>query len=284
MLNRLFPFLMLLLALVSCGRRTGHDARPVVTASIVPLASFVEAIAGERFAVTPLVPPGAGPETYEPSPRQMVELNASRILFRIGTLGLERTRLEKMAETAPDLLVVDASRGITPLAAGQCAGQAADGSDQHTWTSPANAKIMGRNICKALCRVDSAHAPAYERRLARFEAHADSIDAAIRQRLQSVTHRTFLIAHPALGYFARDYGLRQLSVEADGKEPSPERLAALVEQCRAEGVRVVFVQKEHPGRAARRIAAELGLPVVEIDPLSSRWGAELIRIADALAR
>ena len=277
-MNRILPLLLLLLLPLAGCRHDGADGsgRPVLTTTIVPLGSFVGAIAGPRFDVAVLVPPGAGPETYEATTRQLVDLSHSSALFRIGTLGLEQTRVEKMAEAAPRLLMVDVARGIAPAADA--------GHDPHLWTSPANVRHMARTIHATLCRIDPEGKEGYDSRLVAFCLHADSVDAAIRRRLQGVAARTFLAAHPALGSFAAEYGLRQLCVEQDGKEPSPERIARLIAQCKAEGVRVVFVQKQHPARAARHIARETGARIVEIDPLSSRWGDELLRIADALAR
>ena len=277
-MNRILPLLLLLLLPLAGCRRDGADGsgRPVLTTTIVPLGSFVGAIAGPRFDVAVLVPPGAGPETYEATTRQLVDLSHSSALFRIGTLGLEQTRVEKMAEAAPRLLMVDVARGIAPAADA--------GHDPHLWTSPANVRHMARAIHATLCRIDPEGKAGYDRRLRAFERHADSVDTAIRRRLQGVEARTFLAAHPALGSFAAEYGLRQLCVEQDGKEPSPEGIARLIRQCKAEGVRVVFVQKQHPARAARHIARETGARIVEIDPLSSHWGDELLRIADALAQ
>lgn len=285
-----FPLFIALLSLFSCQSGGEGEARPQLTASIAPLSAVVQAIAGDSFAVSTLVPPGSGPETYEPTPRQMVALGASGAFFRIGTLGFERTRLEKIAESAPDVLLVNVSEGIVLLPdthghSREAAAEAAsDGGDQHVWTSPLNLKVMARNVCRALCRLDEAGASAYEQRLQRFENRADSVDAAVRQLLSGIRSRTFLIYHPALGYFARDYGLRQLSVEHDGKEPSAERIDQLIRQCREEQVRVVFIQKEHTGRAARRIAEETGARIVEIDPLSPDWAGEMLHVAKALAQ
>lgn len=277
-MNKLLPLLlMLLLPLAGCRHTSdANSERPMLTVTITPLGAIVGAIAGERFGISVLVPPGAGPETYSATPRQLIEMNRSKALFRIGTLGLEHTRVKNMAEAAPDLPMTDVAQGIRPTAD--------TGNDPHVWTSPANIKHMARIVHATLCRIDPEAKEYYDHRLARFEHHADSIDTTIRRRLQNVTARTFLIAHPTLGSFADAYGLRQLCVEQDGKEPSPERIARLVEQCRAEDVRVVFVQKEHPSRAARRIARETGARVVEINPLSDRWEDELLHIADALTR
>ena len=159
-------------------------------------------------------------------------------------------------------------KGVNLLAA-QHSENSSNSADPHVWMSTSNARILASNICNALCEADSANAEIYKDNLKRFDARVDSIDAAIRTELKDVSHRSFLIYHPALGYFARDYGLRQLAVEQDGKEPS-------------ENVRVVFIEKEYSGKSARRIAEHLGAKVSIINPLGYDWPTELSIISKAL--
>jgi len=268
-------FLLTVLWTTGC-RRTPTDTRPRLTVSIEPLRFFVEAVAGDRFGVTVLVPAGSSPETYDPTPQQMVELGRSRAYFRVGTLGFERTRLEKIRENMPEVLLVNTSEGIALL-------PATGGDDPHTWTSPANARVMARNIRDALCRMDSAGTDYYTRRLQRLEQRIDSVDRLLRTRLHPLRHRTFVIHHPALGYLARDYGLRQLAVEQDGKEPSAARLRQLIAAAQTDSVQTVFVQREHAGRATRQLAAHLGVQVVEINPLAYDWVDHMVNIARALS-
>lgn len=257
------------------------DTRPRIAVSIEPLRYFTEQIAGDRYKITTLMPTGGSPETYEPTPHQMVELSQSQLFFAVGTLGFEQTQLGKMAETAPELKIVPLMKGVNLLAAHH-GGNTSNSADPHVWMSTNNARILASNICDALCEADSANAKTYTDNLKRFDASVDSIDAVIRAELKDVSHRTFLIYHPALGYFARDYGLRQLAVEQDGKESSAARMQQLITTCKAENVRVVFIEKEYSGKSARRIAEQLGAKVSIINPLGYDWPAELSTISKAL--
>ena len=108
-------------------------------------------------------------------------------------------------------------------------------------------------------------------------------DADVRTSLENADS-TFLIYHPALSYFARDYGLKQISIEEGGKEPSPAQLKALIETCRKENAHTIFVQQEFDQRNAQLIADELGVNVVSINPLSYNWAEEMLRVAQALKR
>ena len=275
---KLLILLLLPFLLVSCGKRRAEE-KPALTVSVEPLRYVVEAVAGDRYTVHTLMPGGASPETYEPTPRQMVELGSGRLLFVCGTLGFERTRLKEMDEASPEVETVALSRGVEPLPA---AGGVGEGDDPHIWMSPRNLAVMAANVCDALCRADSTHAGEYRARLTAFGRRMEHEDSVLAARLKPLRHRVFLIHHPALGHFARCYGLRQCAVEQDGREPSASRLRQLEAECRAAGVRRVLVSREHSGRAARQLAKRLGAKVVEINPLAYDIPAEMERIAQAL--
>lgn len=279
-LFRFTPVLLVALVLTACASTNAGD-NSVVTVSIAPLRYVVQHIAGNRLAVNVLTPDGASPETYQPTPRQLAELSESRLYVRIGTLGFERTQLKKLVANAPHLTCVEASQGLRLIADGH--SDHADGGDPHTWTSPANMRVIAGNVARALATIDSVNAGAYADGLRRIEAHLDSLDEQLRGILAAVPSRAFLVYHPALAYFAEAYGLRQFSVEHDGKDPSADHLAQLIDTCRREKVGVVFVQREHSGQAARTIAHEIGARVVEINLLSEDYDAELLRIAQALS-
>lgn len=288
-ISQLLLCCLLPLTLASCGEALTGGQR--LTVSIEPLRYFVENVAGDKFVVTTLVPTGASPETYELTPQQVVEVSDSRAYFTVGTLGLEKTRLQKLTENAPELVTVNVSDSIPLMTTDEtnCTDEHhghlhSDGVDLHTWTSTTSARAIVKRICHALIELDSANAAFYAHRSDSLLAHIDSIDVQIRATLRNLQHRTFLIYHPALGYFARDYGLQQMSVETDGKEPSAERMQQLIHRAQSENVKVVFIQTEHSGRAARRIAEAIGGRVVNISPLDYQWDAQMLHIAKSLVQ
>jgi hypothetical protein len=263
------------------------DTRPVLTVSIEPLRYFVQAIGGDNFQINTLVPAGASPETYELTPQQVVQASDSKAYFSIGTLGFEQTRLQKLVDNAPNLMVVNCSDSITLLQNDhhhEHKTHATDGIDLHTWMSTTSGKQIAHNVLRALCQVDSANASLYQHRHDSLVHHIDSLDSKIRKTLRPLTHRTFMIYHPALGYYARDYGLQQVSVEQDGREPSAERMQQLILQAQREKVKVVFIQEEQAGRAAKRIAESAKTKIISIAPLSAEWDKQMIHIAQTLAQ
>lgn len=270
-----------LLCLLSC-RHQQQDNRPIVTVSIEPLRYVVEAVAGDKYQVKTLMPQGASPETYEPTPRQMVALGESQFVFRMGSLGFEQTQLPRMMNSLPNVSLVDAAQGIPLIESSHHHEGESESGDPHVWLSPQNLIVMANNVANTLSQYDKSNAAYYRQRTQRFEQQMKALDQELSQSLQGLKCRTFLIYHPALGYLAHQYGLQQLAVEHDGKEPSAAYMQQLISQCKKESVRVVFISKEHNGRSAERIAHELGAHVVTINPLDYDVPRQLKKIVDEL--
>jgi zinc transport system substrate-binding protein len=254
--------------------------------SILPQRVLVERVAGQRAVVTVLVGPGQSPATYEPTPRQIARLAEARVYFRIG-VPFEAAWLDRIRAASPGLQIVDTAesiprRDVDPTVAG--AASAKGGlRDPHVWTDPRLAKVMAGSIRDALSRLDPAHAEEYARNASAFSADLDALDARIRRLLAPARGGAFLVFHPSWGYFADAYGLRQIPVESEGKEPGPRTLAAVVERARALGIRVVFVQEQFSRRTAEAIAKEIGGRVVAVDPLAEDYLANLWKVAEAFA-
>lgn len=276
-----FGLLLALLTLSACKPKT-NDHRPVLTVSIEPLRYFVEQIAGNRFRVETLVPAGASPETYEPTPSQMVDLSNSHAYFCVGTLGFENTLLSRLTQSNPALPLVKLNKGVSLLS--DTHHHDAGGTDPHIWMSTVNAAIMAQTVYEALCRLDGPSRNYYTQRFTQLKRHIAALDDTLRHELAQADQRTFIIYHPSLGYFARDFGFRQLPVEVDGKEATAEHLMELTRTARANRVKVVFIQKEFSGKTARELARQTGLRTLQINPLSYHWTDEMQSVARALTQ
>lgn len=291
--------LFTILTLISCrqGSRQKQqaDTPPVITVTIEPLRNWTEAIAGNRFQVVSMVPKGSSPETYDPTPRQLADLTHSCAYLSTGYLGFEQTWHERLKQNAPHLTFFELSQGIdliyshshTPHT--QHPGNYEEeeshtpGVEPHLWMSVANARIIVRNICTSLCSLAPSHQAEFRHRTDSLCRQLDKLDSYLRSFLSaSDADSTFLIYHPALSYFARDYGLRQISIEADGKEPSAAQLKSVIDQCKREMVSVIFVQPEFDQRNAKLIAKEIAAIIVSINPLDYHWEQEMRNIAEHL--
>ena len=277
-------YILTLFILSACGNTTQKSEKPILTVTLEPLRYFTEAIAGDNYEVVSMVPKGSSPESYDPTPQQLVNLSKSQAYLRIGYIGFEQAWMKKLEANCPNMKVYDTSKGIDLIRdKGHWHGDHfhEGGVEPHVWNSTQNALIIADNIYQALCELDSTHQEDYQKRLDVLKQTIRQTDANVRTLVENADS-TFLIYHPALSYFARDYGLKQVSIEEGGKEPSPAQLKALIETCRNENVHTIFVQQEFDQRNAQLIANELGVNIVSINPLSYDWVKEMIRIAEAL--
>ena len=277
-------YILTLFICCACGHTPQQSEKPVITVTLEPLRYFTEAIAGDCFEVVSMVPKGSSPESYDPTPQQLVNLSKSQAYLRIGYIGFEQAWMKKLEANYPTMKVYDTSKGVDLIRAeGHWHGDHyhEGGVEPHIWNSTQNASVIADNIYAALCEMDADHQPEYKQRLDSLKQVIARTDADVRTLLANADS-TFLIYHPALSYFARDYGLHQISIEEGGKEPSPATLKTLIETCRREGAQVIFVQQEFDQRNAQLIADELGIEIVPINPLSHDWAEEMIRVASAL--
>lgn len=242
--------------------------------SILPQAGVVRRIGGRHVRVEVLVGPGQSHHSYEPTPRQIAGLAEARVYFRIG-VPLERALADRIAASFKNLRVVDTTEGMT-FREGACSGdhdhdhdaQEHGGRDPHVWLSPKLVAIEARNVTKALCEIDPAHAAEYQDNLTAFEAELASLDQRLAKLLLPFRGREFFVFHPAFGYFGDAYGLRQAAVEEDGKEPTGRQLTALIDRARRAGARSIFVQPQFPTSGAKAVAAAIGAEVVYLDPMA----------------
>ena len=277
-------YILTLFICCACGHTPQQSEKPVITVTLEPLRYFTEAIAGDCFEVVSMVPKGSSPESYDPTPQQLVNLSKSQAYLRIGYIGFEQAWMKKLEANYPTMKVYDTSKGVDLIRAeGHWHGDHyhEGGVEPHIWNSTQNASVIADNIYAALCEMDADHQPEYKQRLDSLKQVIARTDADVRTLLANADS-TFLIYHPALSYFARDYGLHQISIEEGGKEPSPATLKTLIETCRREGAQVIFVQQEFDQRNAQLIADELGIEIIPINPLSHDWAEEMLRVANAL--
>ncbi len=289
---RICAFFFAWLLLAGCVEKSGNEHQLSVT--IEPQRFFVEKIAGDKFAVHCVVPSGQSPETYDPTPREMMQIAGSRAYFRIGPIGFEQAWMEKIQANNPDLLIFDLSEGMSLLhdthaeeeegeAHHHPDGHHHEAGDPHIWNSIEGARIIARNCLQALIRLDGENTSYYQENYDRLTAEIDRTEKELHGLLDGLSLRTFIIYHPALTYFADEFGLTQLAIEMDGKEPSPAQLKQLVETARKHETQVVFIQQEFDRKNAELIARETGCKLITINPLNYRWDEEMIRIAKALA-
>jgi zinc transport system substrate-binding protein len=252
-----------------CAERPEVDARPLVMVSVLPQKYFVERIAGDRVRVEVMIPPGASPGFYEPTIGQLKALSAASLYVEVGhpSFPFEKAWLGRLLTERADLAVTNASAGISHAE-----------PDPHLWVSPRHALEMTRAIAAALEGLLPEHEAELDENLRRFESEVRDLDAKLHALLDEHRGGRFFVFHPAWGYFAREYGLVQVAIEREGKEPDPREVATLIREAREAGVRVIFVQPQFDPASAELIAREISASVEVLDPLAPDWSANLYRV------
>jgi zinc transport system substrate-binding protein len=275
--------LVFILNLACSPQKTSE--KEILTVSILPQKYFVEKITGGQFEVQVLVPPGANHENYSLLPSQMKSLSRSLAWFRIGKLSFEEAWQAKIKQSNPNLKIVDTSASADWIAGTE--EQHGDhvhlhGIDPHIWMGPDEVLKIAEHTAQALSVLFPDKKELFAENLASFKKEIETLDGEIRDKLAGLSNRKFLIFHPALSYFARQYDLEQISLEVEGKEPSPKHMAQIITQAREEGIKVVFIQKEFDQENARQLASEIEGKVVQIDPMNEDWAGQLREIADKI--
>ena len=275
--------LAILLVSALCAAKARSDEKPLeVFVSILPQQFFVESIGGRLVDAHVMVKAGQEPHTFEPMPRDVVELEKSKLYFEIK-IPFEGPLLERIKAGHPNLIIVDTTKGIAGsdrAAHSKHEGEGAPGEyDPHIWLSPPLIKIQMRNIAEALQKADWAHADEYKANLETFLKKLDSTDERVKKMLAPFKGRSFFVFHPAFGRFAEAYGLKQVAVEVEGKTPAPKQLQEMIRKARADKAKVIFIEPQFDPRSARAVAEAIGGQVVPLDDLAKDVLGNLVNIA-----
>lgn len=285
-----------------------------VFVSIQPQAEFVEQVGGKHVNVNVLVQPGESPATYSPTTRQMIKLSRADVFFRIG-VPFEKALMPKIEKKFPKLKIVDLRdtlqlrRMITHHHHSHHKDKAAHyknhdhdehkthghndhethdhaqerrvgGLDPHTWLDPDNVIKMLEVIARTLGEINAKHADVFQQNAKTFQQQLKTLDTKLAQTLEPLKGHKLFVFHPAYGYFADAYGLQQMAVEIEGKDPSARQLTRLIDKAKQENVKVIFVQPQFSQKSARVIASKLNAAVVPLDPLAKDYIANMEKIAE----
>ena len=266
-MKRLIYTIIAAMCIVSCSVAP-ESRKPSIAVTLEPYRFAVEAIAGDDWEVISIVPKGSSPETFDLTPAQMIRFSKCNAYFSVGGLGFEEAWCKRIADAIPSLTIIDTSEDIERI-----------DSDPHLWTSPDNMAVITTNICKAMCRIDSANCDAYIQRLQRTLQMINETDSLIDNAIDG---GSFVIFHPSLTYFAKAYGLEQIVIEEHGKEPSVAHVKEVIDMARSHKACKVLIQSEFDKSHAAAIAKEIDGDVVQINPLSYDWQQEMLQIAEKL--
>lgn len=294
-----------LLALAGCSGRT-ESSGPVV--SVEPQRVLLQEIVGDCHTVSTLLSNGANPESFEPTVRTRMAVDAAPVFFATGLLPFENSLRQSLSDK---VTVVDCSEGIEKIygthghehyhGEGEDADHGAHGdadhgddhdghghadleADPHIWVSVRNARVIARSMLQAMQKLEPENAGYYAKNFERLDARLDSLDKAYSAAFAALpaSQRAFAVWHPSLSYFARDYGLEQIAVGFENKEKSPRHIAGVVEQAKAHGVRVLFYQAETDSRQASTLNDAMGTQMVTLNLMDAGWLDALDKVKQAM--
>lgn len=268
------------------GCQGGGGRKPLLIVTIPPQKYFLEQIVGDKMEVRSLLSQSANPENYEPSLSHMIDLDRAAAYFTIGNIGFESAILPGLKENNPDLPVIGTVDGLDMITGthDHCGhgGHKHNTPDPHTWSSVKNARVIAANMAAAVGKIDPRNKDYYHSRFLAFDSRLDSMDRAISKRLSPLRGRSFLIWHPSLSYFARDYGLEQIAVGQEGKESSAIELGAKIEKAVARSAYLFFYQSDFDSRQAVAFNKHINARTVEINPMNVNWEEEINLIVNSL--
>jgi len=278
--------------------------------SILPQKYFLEQIAGDKVNIGVMVSPGASPATYEPKPKQMTDLSKTDVYFSIG-VPFEMAWLPKFSSINKSMYISNTGKGIEKREMAKHSHHEEEGEehhehdheaehhehdhdghdhdhdhgikDPHIWLEPTLVAKQAENMTATLCRMDKTNCSFYEANRDKFVKETERLDSEIKKIFADKQGMHFMVFHPSWGYFAERYGLHQIAVETEGKEPKPSELGQFIKTAKEENLKAIFVQPQFSKKAAELIAKETGAQVTTANPLALNWGENLIYVANLIA-
>jgi zinc transport system substrate-binding protein len=269
MLNKLIITILFFLMIVTVAN-AASEIKTVV--SILPLKYLVQRIGGDHVKVSSLVGQGQNPELYEPQPKQVAVLSNATIYYQIG-LPFEQSWIKKIKSLNSNVTIVDLRNGVNFIYYDNV-------PDPHIWTSPVVAKQIAKNIKDSLVMIDAGHKDFYLNNYFALIKDLEQLDHSIKIKFAGIKSCVFLIFHPAWGYFAESYGLKQLAVEIEGKESGPKDLMKVIHEIQLQKLKVIFVQPQFGDAKARALADTLHLKIDILDPLAEDYIDNLYHVAE----
>lgn len=271
----------IMLALIAMGSCGGKNERPAVAATTAPQAELLGEIAGDDFDIVTVIPPGAEPETFDPSPSTLAALQKCGVYFTLNTQEFESQITSQAKENFPNLSVIDAGTSLNRIR-----GTHADknASDPHYLSSLRNARLIAGKMGFKLASRYPQNAEGINRRAEQLDKRLKALDDSLTQVLHDSYGAAFVVFHPMMSYFARDYGLRQIPLQVEGKEATPKEYRERLDAARDAQPVALFYEKGSDSKRAEEVASELGIKAVEISFNGNDFKENIIKAASTIAQ
>ncbi|MFC0522936.1 metal ABC transporter solute-binding protein, Zn/Mn family [Pontibacillus salicampi] len=263
------------------SKSKNEDGNLTVAVSVVPQATFVEKVAGDNVDIVTMIPPGNSPANYEPTPNLMNKFSDSDIYFSIG-VPTEQANILSQKDLNDDIQVVN----LADAASEQYEERQfpSGGRDPHVWMSPKRVQVMVDKIAEVLGEADPGNKELYEENAKEYSNKLEQVDKELEDTLAQLDDRTFIVYHPAFGYFAKDYDLEMVSLQKAGKEASPKQMEEIIDLAKEKNIKAIFYQKEISSEQAEAVAEEINGDTKEISPLNPDYINNLKNMAETFKK
>lgn len=259
-------------------------AKPILAVSIPMQEEFIQKIAGMEYEIISLVEKGVNPHDFEPKFSSIKKVNEAIAYFSIG-IEFEDSWLKRFKQQNPQMQIFPSNAGIDFINFAQNThhheNHIHDDGDKHIWLSTSNAKQIATNLYKALSTLNPQkdYSKAYEALIIEI----NNTDKIIKENLKNLPKgQKFVVFHPMLGYFAKDYNLEEISIEVEGKSPKMKEMMKVINTIKKENLKIIFAQPEFSTKAAEFIAQESGAKLGYFSPLQTPWAENLIDFSKTL--
>lgn len=264
-----------------------------ITVTFEPQRWIVEQIAGNDFDVNVLLPPGADPESYSPTVAQLRSLYDGGEWLSLNTMGVEQSLLANLTDNGKEIKVENVAIGIKPLEHShgkspqephhhdESDSHDHNFADPHLWNSVRNMEVIAANTLRKLIALNPEKEKTYRKHYDSLYRQLRSYDDTLSESLRWRGTRAFVIRHPSLGYLARDYGLEQIAIQAEEKEPSAIQMRERIDRANESGASVMVTESgKGDDSSARELARQLHLRLLPINTNSMLWPEEILKLKD----
>lgn len=261
----------------------GNNDKIGVVVSLGPQEEFVKAVGGDKVDVTLMVPSNADPHTYEPLANQLSRVSNAKMYAELGTpIEFEVNYMDKIRAINPNMLVLNTSKGIKLIP--NSAENESTTMDPHDYVDPKNAKIMVNNIYQGLVQIDPADKDYYQKNRDSYLQQLDDLDKNTTKLLKGKQGTYILIYHPAFGYYTKDYNLTQVGAMINDEEPSPQRIAMMVNIAKQNNITVIYTEPQYDTKFMQSIASQIGAQVLNVNDLDEHYIKNMEDIATEFSK
>lgn len=259
--------LLLALPLLLCSCGEPSSSKPTIVASFYPISFLASQIAGEKYEVVNLTPPGSEPHDFELTPRNVVTMTDAKMILLNG-LGME----------AYEDSLNDSLKQKTYVLSQGIATKTIEGRvDPHIWLDTNNYEAMGQNVLNTLTKIDSENADYYRSNFTLFSKKMADLRKYCTQIANQFEHKTIAVNHAAFGYLCAEWGIEQLYINAlsPDEEPTQKAIEEILQAIESKGIDTVFFEELASDAVAKKIASETHAKTESLNPLEGLTQADL---------